>query len=59
MDPLELRANAMLAELKGHINGLVDRCAVMAADNTLLKNRIKELEEKYEPKQKLDVVKDK
>ena len=59
MEPLELRANAMLSELKCHINGLVDRCAVMAADNTLLKNRIKELEEKYEPKQKLEVVKDK
>ena len=52
MDPnqVELRANAMLAELKGHINGLVDRCAALAAENAVLKLRISELESNNERK---------
>ena len=44
MDNVELRGNAMLAELKSHINGLVDRCAALAAENAVLKLRISELD---------------
>ena len=50
MDNVELRANAMLAELKAHINGLVDRCAALAAENAVLKLRISELESNNERK---------
>lgn len=44
MTDLELRANAMLSELKAHISGLVDRCAVLAAELAQAQSKIKELE---------------
>lgn len=51
MNDLELRANAMLSELKAHLNAAVDRCAVLAADNAVLQTRIKELEAEKEKKE--------
>ena len=52
----ELRANAMLSELKAHINSLVDRCAMLAAENVVLQARMKELDQKDDPKAKKEQV---
>lgn len=46
MNDLELRANAMLAEITAQRNMALDRCAVMAADLAHAQAKIKELEAK-------------
>lgn len=44
MDLLELRANAMIAELTAQRNMALDRCAMIAAELAEAKAKLKELE---------------
>lgn len=44
MSNLELRGNAMLAEITAQRNMALDRCAVIAADLAQAEAKIKELE---------------
>jgi hypothetical protein len=44
MENIELRANAMLAEVVGQRNSALDRCVSLQADIAMLKARIEELE---------------
>lgn len=46
MSNLELRGNAMLAEITAQRNMALDRCAVIAADLAQAEAKIKELEAK-------------
>lgn len=51
MNEIELRGNAMLAEVIGQRNSALDRCATLQGDIAVLKARIAELERPKEPPQ--------
>ena len=44
MNELEIRGNAMIAELTVQRNSALDRCAVLAADLAIAKARLKQSE---------------
>lgn len=46
MTDIELRANAMLAELQALLNGATQRCATLAADLAVVKKALDEANEK-------------